>query len=67
MSGLDGYGYVPQRFTVGLSQGLTESAMRALATAAEQEGHDDPREMAATLIIEGLERRGLLPRMKNEK
>ncbi len=58
---MDEYKYVPQRLTVGRGQGLTRSAMQALAVAAAQADCDDPREMAARLITEGLERRGLLP------
>lgn len=50
---------LPTRFTVGLTNGLTCEAIRAISEAARC-ADIDPRAMAACLIMEGLRQRGLL-------
>ena len=52
--------WIPKRFTVGVAQGLTSDVMVAIREAADREGVEDVREMAARLIVEGLWQRGLL-------
>ncbi len=51
---------IPERFTVGIRQGLTREQIRALAEAARARDMD-PRVLAARLIAEGLQRLQRVP------
>ena len=51
--------FIPQRFMVTQSDVLDEAGMAAIGALTDDVQHDDPREVAAALIVEGLARRGL--------